>query len=110
MGTDLIVPDMPARWDVGLLQSTFVEAEAHKITQIPLSWSGMQDQLICWWRKDGKFTVKSLYRQLQAHKLTATSSTSTTRALPWPKVGSMQTLNKIKHFLFRVLNNSLPCR
>lgn len=106
---DLIqVHDNPPWWNVELVRSTFMPQEASIIENIPLSWVGLKDNIRWRWCEDGKFTMCSFYSQLQGKRLMTRASSSSEP--PWKKVWGLRIPNKIKHFLFRALNNTLPCR
>lgn len=98
----------PRRWNETLIKSTFTEPEAQAIMSIPISWSSMPDKLTWRWCQDGLFTVKSMYKQLQLQSLTSEAGSSV--SYPWKEIWKLQVPGKIKHFLYRAVNNTLPCK
>ncbi|XP_057434426.1 uncharacterized protein LOC130727336 [Lotus japonicus] len=105
---DLMIEDPQRRWNEQLIKATFVDSEAQAIMNTPLSWSGLRDKLMWRWCPNGFFTVKSFYKQLQLESLTSEPGTSV--SYPWKKIWKLQVSNKVIYFMYRAVNNTLPCK
>ena len=77
---------------------------------IPLSTRLPQDSII--WSKNpsGVFSTRSAYQQLANDALASSpySSNSHPQRLLWRGAWTLRTSNKVKHFIRRAYNNSLP--
>ncbi|XP_043717788.1 uncharacterized protein LOC122665701 [Telopea speciosissima] len=112
---DLIDP-VSQRWNLNLIQSLFHPTDAAAIINIPLSIYPGEDKKIWGVSKDGQFSVKSAYRLLarkEEENVWSKASTSRSRQrehipdVVWNRIWAIQTLPKIKLFLWRTCNEAL---
>ncbi|XP_043714777.1 uncharacterized protein LOC122663141 [Telopea speciosissima] len=104
------------RWNLKLLHSVFDPTDRNAILKIPLSlYLGVDKR--CWGAsKNGLFFVKSAYHFLAKKEdevISARASSSRSRQweltpdVVWNRIWSIQTLPKIKAFLWRVCNEAI---
>ncbi|KAK6139702.1 hypothetical protein DH2020_026556 [Rehmannia glutinosa] len=115
MVKDLLSPSLK-EWNVELIKRTFCKEEADLILGIPLPRCYQDDQLICHFSQNGKYSVKTGYHLARRHyylKNEASrggggsgSKSKSPRLFIWsPKVPE-----KIKITVWRLATNSLPTR
>ncbi|GLT48804.1 hypothetical protein SLA2020_224030 [Shorea laevis] len=104
--------DQPAcQWNLTKLQQVFSSDTIEKITHIPLSRQCRHDRLIWQHATNGRFTVKSPYRYAwdAVYGLNFNDFNDLMK-LVWKAVWLMDTLPKIKHFLWKFIWEILPTR
>ena len=114
--SDLINP-ISLTWDTQLIQQTFNPEEASIISMIPIQ-EGAQDSLAWHYDKKGLFSVKSAYQVVRNIKTEEEEKGSPSfgrrdseiNIIPWKKLWALPLPGKLKHFLWRLANNSLPLR
>lgn len=95
------------------IREEFLPHEAEAILSLPLSFNGKQDRLI--WAKttNGYYTTKSAYRLLLKVAEASALGTSNLAAQKhfWQEIyWSLNVPNKIRHFMWRAANDSLPIK
>ena len=106
----LLIDEASRSWNDEVVRQLFLPHEVKKILSIPISSRLPHDSLI--WSKtpSGIFSTRSAYRLL-ANEASASSPSSSNlhpqRHL-WRGVWMLRTPNKVKHFIWRACNNSLP--
>ena len=107
--SDLFLPDS-TNWNETLIDQHFYPWEASAIKSIPVSPFGAADALIWPMLSDGEYTVKSAYQLLsmfQRQKQASSSDMEVGKSL-WNGIWKLRVLNKVRHFLWRAVQNSLP--
>ena len=99
-------------WKDDILEHSFYEFEANLIRKIPLCKSQQQDVLIWPFTPDGDYSVKSGYKFLQNEVLQQQSSPSNTNTMKpmWTALWGLDVPGKIRNFLWRSCQNSLPTK
>ena len=94
------------------IREEFLPHEAKAILSLPLSFNGKEDRLIWAETANGYYTTKSAYRLLLQAAEAATPGTSNSAAEKpfWQELWSLNVPNKIRHFLWRAANDSLPTK
>ncbi|KAK7818417.1 putative ribonuclease h protein [Quercus suber] len=106
----LLIDEVNGCWKDEEVRQLFLPHEVKQILSIPISSRLPHDSLI--WSKtpSGIFSTRSAYRLL-ANEASASSPSSSNphpqRHL-WRGVWMLRTSNKVKHFIWRACNNSLP--
>ncbi|XP_057426510.1 uncharacterized protein LOC130719933 [Lotus japonicus] len=97
------------KWRSDVVDQIFVVAEAERIKNIPLAWVDRNDLLS--WRHTvtGAFTIKSAYSIILEHKVSNVASSSSLRT-DCIFVWKLKIPKKVQHFIFRLVNKSLPCQ
>ncbi|XP_055961043.1 uncharacterized protein LOC130015280 [Mercurialis annua] len=100
-----------AKWDVEKLQIAFSPNEVDCILQIPISQRLPPDKLFWVPNKNGNYSVKSGYYQARniVERDRATSSGMSMMRDFWKQIWRCKVQPKIKHFLWRIGHDSLPC-
>ena len=109
--SDLFLPDS-TNWNETLIDQHFYPWEASAIKSIPVSLFGAADALIWPMLSDGEYTVKSAYQLLsmfQRQKQASSSDMEVGKSL-WNGIWKLWVLNKVRLFLWRVVQNSLPTK
>ena len=104
-------------WDTQLLNQTFNAEEVKIIKTIPIQ-DGAIDNIAWHFDKKGNFSVKSAYQVVQNIKKKEEEQGSSSmditnegnNKIKWKKLWSIPLPGKVKHFLWRLANNSLPFR
>nr|XP_023887877.1 uncharacterized protein LOC112000001 [Quercus suber] len=99
-------------WMEDRIREEFLPHEAEAILSLPLSFNGKEDRLIWAETTNGYYTTKSTYRLLlkEAEAATPGTSNSAAQKLFWQELWSLNVPNKIRHFLWRAANDSLPTK
>lgn len=97
------------RWNVQLIDQLFPKETAAVIKSIPLGWRTTRNSCLWRWSRNGAFSVRSAYYNIQVAKEMQTSS-SAASSFPWKKLWRTPVPNKMKHFAYRVARNIIPCR
>lgn len=100
-------------WNIGKIKGIFTPAIVIQILQTPISWQGGAD--ILWWpfSKSGDFSVKSCYYQINSKKTLNNQGASSSSSIPkqvWKLIWKISVPQKIKMFLWKLCNNSLPVK
>ena len=108
---DLFIPDTRV-WNKEIIEQNFLPWEAESIQGIPVSLYSMEDLLIWPNTTDGSYTVKGAYQLMAAESRAALPSPSATGGCKafWNRIWEMQVPNKVKHFIWRASNESLPTK
>ena len=109
--SDLFLPDS-TNWNETLIDQHFYPWEASAIKSIPVSPFGAADALIWPMLSDGEYMVKSAYQLLsmfQRQKQASSSDMEVGKSL-WNGIWKLRVLNKVRHFLWRAVQNSLPTK
>ena len=99
-------------WNFELIDRHFLPWEADGIKSIPLNEHHNIDLLIWPHTSDGSYSVRSAYRLLvaaQAQNQPSSSSTEASKRL-WKGVWRMEVPNKVCHFVWRAVGESLPTK
>ncbi len=100
-------------WNEALIDSIFERAVAEKIKQMHLGNLNSSDQLSWKETKTGDFSVNSAY-QLEIRRTTAQVKGEVSdpegRSRFWRKLWRLNIPGKVKHFIWRACNESLPTR
>ncbi|XP_071912962.1 uncharacterized protein [Coffea arabica] len=104
------------KWDRELIAEVFEENEGKDIVRIPLSVCSMKDRI--YWSKSstGEYTVKSGYRLAKCMRkevagdrsIAESSSSRKCSAQSWCFLWGMNLKQKLKHFIWKCLQNILP--
>ena len=113
--SDLI---MEGKWDKLKLQRVFNQEEAKLIANIPLSIFRRKDRMFWKDSKSGSYTVKSGYarakqeRQSEGRREEAGEETSweIRKHTIWKNLWKLNVKAKLKHFMWKVLQNCLPVK
>ena len=99
------------QWKTHLIDSIFLPVEAEQIKSIPLNTS-RRDTMIWNSTPNGQFTTQSAYQFQAATKSSFSASTSDPSRTHsfWKSVWGMTVPNKIKMFMWRACNSSLPTK
>ena len=108
---DLFITGMKM-WNSDLIDQKFYPWEADCIKSMPVSFHIDKDALIWPWTPDGVYSVKSAYWILANESLLSQARSSNLEALKplWNGIWRLKLPNKVKHFLWRALNESLPTK
>ncbi|XP_030973764.1 uncharacterized protein LOC115993913 [Quercus lobata] len=106
----MLIDTETGAWKEEEVRHMFLPHEAKNISSIPQSTRLPQDSII--WSKNpsGVFSTQSAY-QLLASDASASSPGSSNpnpQRLLWRGVWTLRTPNRVKHFIWRACNNSLP--
>ena len=79
---------------------------------MPVSFHTERDSLIWPWTPDGVYLVKSAYQILATESLSSQASSSSLEATKplWNGIWKLKVPNKVKHFMWRALHESLPTK
>lgn len=106
---DLIDQDTKS-WKIDHIEPFIPPEEAAAIKEIHIGDPSIDDRMIWPLERSGMFTVKSGYHFI--HKsLPNTSTTSSSHMVDkkvWKVIWNINTLPKVRHFLWRAITNSLP--
>lgn len=94
-------------WDTDIVSDMFNERDADMIFNIPLSSVSCEDSWYSGYEKSGCFSVKSLYRHIQAEKHKEVQQTS---EFIWKVLWSLQVPPKFKSTFWRAASGCLPTR
>ncbi|XP_050207714.1 uncharacterized protein LOC126657122 [Mercurialis annua] len=99
------------RWDVEKLQNCFSSDDVSNVLKIPLSRNLPPDKLFWTFNRNGFYTVKSGYYQAckVLHRDVASSSSSHNNDGLWKRIWRLSVQPKVRHFIWRILHESLPC-
>ncbi|GKV13708.1 hypothetical protein SLEP1_g24695 [Rubroshorea leprosula] len=99
------------QWDLTKLQQLFPSDTMEKISNIPLSNRCAHDRLICRHTINGRFVVKSVYRFAWDAIYGSSFNEYNELMKPvWSAIWHMDTVPKIKHFLWKFIWEILPTR
>jgi hypothetical protein len=101
-------------WNRQKLETFFYPMDVEVICNIPLSHRNQTDFWAWHWERTGTFSVRSCYRALAGIKRTredwlderAASSSDDSKL--WTKLWKIMVPSKIRHFLWRLAQHSLP--
>ena len=99
-------------WNKTLIDHHFYPWEVATINSIPVSPFGATDALIWPMSYDGEYTVKSAYQLLFMFQRQEQASPSDIEAGKnlWNGIWKFWVPNKVRHFLWRAVQNSLPTK
>ena len=99
-------------WKDDILEHSFYEFEANLIRKIPLCKSQQQDVLIWPITSDGDYSVKLGYKFLQNEVLQQQPgpSNAVTMKPLWTVLWGLDVPDKIRNFLWRSCQSSLPTK
>ncbi|KAK9901015.1 hypothetical protein M0R45_002308 [Rubus argutus] len=105
---EIIDEDMHT-WRTDHIEPFILESEAIAINDIVIGYTNIDDTLIWPMEKSALYIVKSGYHFVHTPSapVPKASSSHMISKKVWSIIWGMDTLNKIKHFLWRVLSNSL---
>lgn len=83
--------------------------EIRLIKSISLSGNDVEDNVYLGWSKTGLFSVKSTYLQVQAKKEENVAGGSSPGAFPWVKLWASGVPTKVKHCMYKIATNTIPC-
>ena len=109
--SDLFIPGSTT-WNETLIDQHFYPWEAAAIKSIPVISFGAVDALIWPMSSDGAYTVKSAYQllsRLQRQEEASPSDMEAGKSL-WNGIWKLRAPNKVRHFLWRVVQNSLSTK
>ncbi|XP_058725615.1 uncharacterized protein LOC131596897 [Vicia villosa] len=98
-------------WKRDLASSIFDSVESSQISSIPLSLGDTEDKLIWHFERNGEYSVRSayhLYTQYKQAKSPGPSNYSCQQL--WKAIWRAPIHNRIRNFLWRLVNNILPTR
>lgn len=112
-----LIDKTTATWRWNMLQYCFIASECLSIAAIPLCMSNREDGWAWSHEKKGKFSVRSAYRMLVNTKkireywLEGHTNHSNTKieAKAWKTLSNVPVPGKIRHFLWRLVKQSIPC-
>jgi ribonuclease HI len=111
--SDLIDP-YTNTWDEELLRQTFWLVDVKRILAIPLSNNGMEDFVSWNLTKTGIFSVRSAYHaeweSRFGHKVNGNHDGSMREHPMWKFIWKLKVPSKVKFFLWRVMQETIPCR
>ncbi|KAK9998718.1 hypothetical protein SO802_018321 [Lithocarpus litseifolius] len=108
---DLFIPGTKT-WDSEIIDRLFLPWEAECIKSIPLSDHQHSDLLIWHYTPDGCYSVRSAYRFLavaQSQDQPSSSNIEASKRL-WKGVWKIEVPNKVRHFIWRAVGESLPTK
>uniref|UniRef100_A0A803Q405 RNase H type-1 domain-containing protein n=1 Tax=Cannabis sativa TaxID=3483 RepID=A0A803Q405_CANSA len=92
----------------GKLRSHFYESDIQDILEVPITGFSDKDDIIWSRESSGLFTIKSAYHlALSTQDIPSSSSTVTSRKF-WNKNWHSKAPPKIKHFMWRVVSDTIP--
>uniref|UniRef100_A0A803NWD5 Reverse transcriptase domain-containing protein n=1 Tax=Cannabis sativa TaxID=3483 RepID=A0A803NWD5_CANSA len=100
--------DQSGSWNLDRLNSCFDASSVNDILRVPFSGLDGKDEQI--WGRDnsGLFTVKSAYHlALETQDIPSTSSFQDMKPF-WAKIWHANVPPKVKHFVWRIVTNSVP--
>lgn len=107
-----LIDEANPSWIVNRFQDEFLPFEAEAILSIPLSTRSTEDTLI--WRETnyGTYSTKIAYRLLAETSAAAKPGSSNPQAHKafWQKLWNLDVPNKVRHFMWRACNESLPTK
>lgn len=103
--SDFILPN--GTWDVEKLSGAVVYFDCDIIRGVPIN-KNLSDKIIWHFDKTGEYTVKSRYKLYMKLKIDGIQSSSSHTNKIWNNVWRMEVPSKIKHFVWKALNNVLP--
>nr|POE97565.1 putative ribonuclease h protein [Quercus suber] len=99
-------------WNSGLIDQIFFPWEAESIKNMPVSFRTDKDLLTWPWTADGGYSVKSAYQILANEALSTQAGSSNPEAskILWSGIWKLKVPNKVKQFMWRASNESLPTK
>ena len=98
-------------WNVDLIDQTFMQWEAEEIKWIHVSGIGQDDAYVWPFTLDGEYSVCSAYHLLASGSLMADQASTLSRDQKvWKSIWRIQAPNKISHFIWRAVKDSLPTK
>lgn len=101
-------------WDEELLRQTFWPVDVTRILSIPLSSHDMEDFVAWNLTKSGTFSVRSAYyaewESQFGHKVNRGHDGPMKDHPMWSKIWSLRVPSKVKIYLWRIMQETLPCR
>ena len=99
-------------WNSNLIDQNFYLWEAERIKSLPVSLHVDRDLLIWPWTPDGVYSDKSAYQILANDSLLSQAGPSNPGASKplWNGIWKLKAPNKVKHFMWRASNESLPTK
>lgn len=94
-------------WNVDLLNKAVIHFDRDSIKGVPI-FRNLQDKFSWHFDRTGSYTVKSGYKMFMKLKLDGISASSNPMEKVWKILWSLNIPSKIKHFIWKALNNSLP--
>ena len=107
--SELFLPNSKL-WDVELLNAIFYLWEAEEISRIHVSPHCQIDAYVWLFTSNGDYSVKSAYKMLATKAMASAQAYSLidNSEKVWKGVWRIRTPNKIRHFMWRAVKDSLP--
>jgi len=107
----LLIDPVTGGWCDEPVRQVFLPVDVHSILSIPLSVRMPRDKLVWTFTSKGNFTVRSAYKIVVADSM-ATHMEGTSNGEDhitfWRRLWSLNVLNKIKSYAWRVCRNIIP--
>lgn len=104
--SDFIDDDLKC-WEQESIMHCFNQLEVPTILSIILPWNQFEDKLIWEAKKDGDYSIKSVYHHLRENKVADSTGPSHSHQLflgLWKRFWSTPVHNRIKNFIWRLAN------
>ncbi|XP_062014039.1 uncharacterized protein LOC133730473 [Rosa rugosa] len=103
-------------WNLGRILHLLQPHEVNKILSVPIGDMRGEDKIIWPWNKNGVYSVKSGYHWVHSQLITTATSPEASKSgtshsiatKVWKLIWSINTLPKIKSFLWKVLSGATP--
>lgn len=102
---EFITPSL--QWDVPKLNQYLVREDVEVIRRLLIS-SSAPDRWIWHYDKRGEYSMKSGYKLSMMNRQEASNSSQGQEARWWKKIWKMRVPKKVKHFVWKSFNNSIP--
>lgn len=99
-------------WDIEALESVFWEDDVTQVLRILVGCMDRQDVRRWYFTNNGYYSVKSAYqvaRKLKQQDCSYATSSSVSTPKNWTLIWNIQTPNKLKVFMWRLMRNGLRC-
>ena len=108
---DLFLPSSRI-WNEELIDQSFYSWKVEIIKSIPVSKYAAADALIWHLSTNGEYTVRSAYKLLVGLQLQGQASSSNVEVGKslWNNIWKLRVPNKVWHFVWRAVRNSLPTK
>ena len=109
--SELFLPNSKS-WDVELLNNIFYPWEAEEISRIHVSPYCQTDAYVWPLTSNGDYSIRSAYKMLVSEVMASVQASSSTdnSAKVWKGVWRIRTPNKIRHFMWKAVKDSLPTK
>ena len=108
---DILIDAEQRQLNHGMVDGFFAPQEAELIKSLPLAQAEFKDIIFWPWAKDGSYTCKFGYRFLkeEAELVVPDGDEGLDKSL-WKGIWSLHVPNKVKNFIWRACQNSLPTK